>query len=137
MKRFRGWLFASPQGPRSAWKVIAWWEVRRLPFNLIVGVYGSLCFLIFFWAITASGQLQPGEDAVEPLALVAAVLGINFLFTLGWLIEVPARLLAQSPPPRLAPRLMKVCLALVLVFVSLPAAFWAGYRVLQLVGVVS
>ncbi|MBI3028029.1 MAG: hypothetical protein HYY64_00745 [Candidatus Rokubacteria bacterium] len=60
---------------------MAWWEVRRIPFNLIVGVYGVVCLVAFFWAITTSGHLQPGEDAVEPLALLAAPFGINVLYT--------------------------------------------------------
>jgi hypothetical protein len=132
MRRFRGWLFASPQGPRSLRSIIAWWELRRLPFNVIVGAYGGLCFLIFLWAITGSGQLQPGEDAVEPLALVAGLLGINVLFTLGWLIEIPARLLFPRRSSQLAPLLMKLCLGGVLGLISLPAVFWVAYRVLQI-----
>ena len=98
VKHFTDWLFASPHEPGSSWRVVAWWELRRIPFNVIVGVYGALCFVTFLWAITTSGQLQPGEDAVEPLALLAAPIGINVLCTRGWLVEVPARLLARVGP---------------------------------------
>ena len=137
MKRFTEWLFASPQGRGSSWRVVAWWELRRIPFNIIVGVYGALCFVIFLWAITTSGHLKPGEDAVEPLALLAAPLGINVLYTLGWLVEIPARLLVPGLSSRFGPILLKLGLGLGLFLITLPAAFWAGYRLLQLVGVAS
>jgi len=33
-------LFFGEVGPRSAWRIIGWWEVRRVAFNLIVGITG-------------------------------------------------------------------------------------------------
>jgi hypothetical protein len=115
--------------------VVAWWEIRRLSFNVIVGAYGALCFVVFFWAITTSGHLQPGEDAVEPIALLAAPLGINVLYTLGWLVEVPTRLLVPDLSPRFGPLLLKLGLGMGLLLITLPAGFWGGYRLLQLAGV--
>lgn len=137
MRRFAAWFFGSSQSIRSLWGVVAWWEVRRLPFNLIVGLYGLVCLGAFFWAITTSGHLQPGEDAVEPLALLAAPLGINVLYTLGWLVEVPTRLLFSNLTPRFGPLLLKLGLGFGLFLITLPAAFWVGYRLLQLARVVS
>src|ERR1700677_4510188 len=61
------WLFA-PQARPGAWRTIAWWELRRIPVNLLIGVYGIFCLSVFFWAILSSNVLQPGEDAVEPMA---------------------------------------------------------------------
>ncbi len=137
MNRFASWFFGSPQGPRSPWGVVAWWEIRRIPFNLIVGSYGVVCLVAFFWAITTSGHLQPGEDAVEPLALLAAPVGVNILYTLGWIVEVPTRLLVSDLTPRFGPLLLKLGLGLGLFLITLPAAFWVGYRLLQLARVVS
>jgi hypothetical protein len=117
--------------------VIAWWEVRRIPFNVIVGVYGAVCLVVFFWAITTSGHLRPGEDAVEPIALLAAPFGINLLYTLGWLVEGLARLLRPDLSPRFGPLLLKTGLALGLFLITLPAVLWGGYRLLQLVGFMS
>ena len=135
MRRFANWLFANPQGPRSLWGVVVWWEVRRIPFNLIIGAYGFLCLVTFFWAIATSGHLKPGEDAVEPLALLAAPFGINVLYTLGWLVEVPTRLVVPSLSPGFGPLLLKLGLGLGLFLITLPAAFWVGYRLLQLAGI--
>ena len=137
MKRFTNWLFAKPASPSSSWRVVAWWELRRIPFNIIIAVYGALCFAIFLWAIATSGHLQPGEDAVEPLALLAAPFGINVLYTLGWLVEVPARLLVPGLTPRFGPILLKLGLGFGLFLISVPAAIWAGYRFLQLVRIAS
>jgi hypothetical protein len=136
VKRFAEGFFGRPEGPRSLWEVMGWWELRRIPFNLIIGVYGGLCVLAFFWGITTSGHLQPGEDAVEPLALVTAPVAINVFYTLGWFVEIPARLTVSTLTPRLGPLLLKLGLGFGLVLITLPAAFWTGYRLLQLAGVV-
>ncbi len=104
--------------------------------NILVAVYGTACLIIFFWAITTSGQLGPAEDAVEPVALLAAPLVINALYTLGWLVEVPVRWFVPSVSDRLGPVLLKFGIGLEIFLVSLPAAIWMGYRIAQLVGLV-
>jgi len=91
--------------------------------------------VIFFWAILTSGQLAPGEDAVEPIGLIFAPLGINVLYTLGWLVEVPARLIEPRLSPRFGPFLLMTGLALGLFLISLPAAFWGTSRILQMIRV--
>jgi hypothetical protein len=134
MKRAIRWLFAEPGLPRTPSRVISWWEIRRIPFNLIIGAYGLFCLLIFLWAITTSGHLKPGQDAVEPIALLAAPLGINALYTFGWLLEVPARRVVPTLSPTFAPFLLKAGLAIGLILITLPAAFWTSYRLAQLSG---
>jgi len=105
-----------------------------LPFNVVIGAYGIVCLIVFFWAIGTSGHLQPGEDAVEPIALLAAPFGINALYTFGWLVEVPARLLVPDLTPRFGPLLLRLGMGLGLALISLPAVFWAGFRFLQMIG---
>ena len=134
VRRAVAWFFSSPDIPTSIWRVIAWWELRRIPFNGIVGAYGVLCLVIFFWAIVTSGHLQPGEDAVEPIALMAAPFGINALYTLGWLVEVPVRLVRPDVSPRFGPLLLKLGLGLAFVLITIPAGSWGGYRLLQVAG---
>ena len=134
MARFLDWFFGVPPRPTTAWSVVLWWELRRIPFNVIVGLYGLVCLTAFFWAITTSGQLRPGEDAVEPLALLAAPFGINALYTLGWLVEVPSRQFVSDLSPQFGPLLLKLGLGFGLVCITAPAAFWVGYRLLQVAG---
>lgn len=116
----------------SWWRVVLWWEVRRIPYKILVGLYGTFCLVIFFLSITTSGHLQPGEDAVEPMALFAAPIGVNVCYTLGWLVEVPARVLSPSLSPRFSPFLLKLGIGLSAFLISMPAVLWGGYRLLQM-----
>jgi len=137
VKEFLNWLFADPDKGHSLLSVVAWWEKRRIPFNIIVGLYGAICFVIFSVAIETSGHLQPGEDAVEPIILIVAPVGINILYTLGWLVEVPVRFIRPTLSAKFGPVLFKLGLGLGLLLITMPAAFWGGYRFLQLVGFLS
>jgi hypothetical protein len=125
------WLFA-PQRRPGVWRSIAWWESRRIPVNLLIGVYGISCLAVFFWAVVSSDVLQPGEDAVEPIAIMFAPFFFNICYTLGWLVEVPARLANPELSPNFGPLLMKLGLGFSFCVISIPAVFWVGYRCLQL-----
>jgi len=91
-----------------------------------------VCLAILFWAITTSGHLKPGEDAVEPMALLAAPLGVNLCYTFGWMVELPARRLSPSLSPRFGPFLLRLGIGLSDLLISVPAVLWGGYRLLQL-----
>ena len=119
------------------WKVIAWWENRRIAFNAVVGVYGLVCFIIFLVSIETSGALEPGEDAVEPLALIMIPIGLNVLYTLGWLVEALIRFTHPQLSPRFGPALLTAGIGLSVLSLSVPAAVWGGYRLLQLTGLAS
>jgi hypothetical protein len=134
-QHFVAWLFSEPNDPASAKDVIAWWELRRLPFNFVVGTSGVLCLVVFLAAIETSGHLRPGEDAVEPLALMMAPIIVNVLYTLGWVVETAYRSSEPVVSPRFGPRLFELGLGLGLFFSALPATFWCGYRLLQCVGI--
>jgi hypothetical protein len=136
VKQCRSWFFAQQEPSVRWWRVILWWELRRIPFNVLIGVYGVMCLAIFFWGILGSGILRPGEDAVEPMALVAAPFAVNICYTFGWLVELVARLVRPSLTPRLGPRLLRLGLGFSMFVISIPALYWGGYRVLQLVHVV-
>ena len=121
-------FFEPPEPPLDSWSVICWWEARRIPFNLLVGGLGAVCLGILFWALATSGHLRPGEDAVEPIALLAAPFG---------LVEAPARLLVRDLSPCFGPMLLRLGVGMSAVLIALPAAFWTGYRLLQSAGLVS
>ena len=65
----RAAFFRSGAEPRSTWQVIGWWELRRIPFNLIVGLIG--------------------------ITTVIAILGYgvmaNVFYTGGWVAELLVR----------------------------------------------
>ena len=45
--RLAGWLFAHQLEKSHPAHVVAWWELRRLPYNLIVGATGVLSLAVF------------------------------------------------------------------------------------------
>jgi hypothetical protein len=135
-----GWLFRDMSAPVYWWKAILWWELRRVPYNLIIGIYSFLSLIVFYLALNFSGHLQPGEDAVEPLAILIAPFIINILYTLGWFTELLARManptfFAYSVTIR--PLMFKLGLAFSFFVVSIPSGYWIVFCILQLCGIES
>jgi hypothetical protein len=124
MKRFLAWFFSRPKEASSWIKVVSWWEIRRIPYNAIVilaGIISSLLFLVF---IQLAHELKPGEDAIEPLALFAAFIIVNVLYTGGWMVELVSRGIRQHLSPRFGPVLLKVGTALSIGVILLPTVVW-------------
>src|SRR5262249_4022552 len=130
------WLFSHSDTPDRWWKVVLWWEIRRIPFNVFCAVYGAFCLAIFFVSILTSGHLQPGEDAVEPIALIFAPVVANILYTSGWVVGLAVRSTAPNVSQKVGLLLFKLGLAFSFVVISLPALTWGGFRLLQLLHVV-
>lgn len=59
---------------RNWFKIILWWEIRRVPYNLIMIAAGYLSFYIAFVTI--------------PLVYLVIGLGLNIIYTFGWIIEL-------------------------------------------------
>lgn len=129
------WLFRIPEGKRSLIGIILWWEVRRIPVNFIVGFIGFISLNIFYLAICNSGHLKPGEDAVEPIALLAAPILFNIAYTGGWVAEIALRILWQDSQASTGPILLKVGITFSLFVVLLPSVYWGGYWLLHAIGI--
>jgi hypothetical protein len=75
---------------KRPWDAIVWWEVRRIPYNIVLALLGSVTGITVLWI--GSHFVLPGEDVEEPLGmLVGAILyGIaaNIFYTLGWISEL-------------------------------------------------
>jgi hypothetical protein len=112
------WPFDVPPEPRSAWSIIGWWELRRVLYNLALALVGGVCCTLF--VLFMSLMLEPGEDAVEPLALPVAVVLANMAYTGGWVVELLVRLIRRNRHPHVGPKLLKVGLVFTLVVVLLP-----------------
>ncbi len=118
------WLISPPKPEQRFLGIIAWWEIRRLVYNAILLVFGGICLVLFIVFIERTGALRaPGEDAVEPLALLAAPFLINFLYTSGWIAHILLQL-AGAKTPRLGPNMWLIGTAFSLLVVSLPAVMW-------------
>jgi len=121
------WLISRPDDFRATpFEIIKWWEIRRIPYNIIVGVVGIVSLVIFFVSYCASSYAEtaaPGEDAVEPLALLAAPFIINFFYTAGWAVENIFRAV-RVRNPKIGPNLWVIGTVFSILVVSLPGADW-------------
>ena len=111
--------------PLSPWRTILWWEVRRPIYNALLALFGLVTLFVFFTAITQIGELRPGEDAEEPLALLAVPVLANVAYTLGWIAELIVRVVRRSATPRIGPLLLRVGLGFSAVVVLAPAVVWS------------
>jgi hypothetical protein len=119
------WLFAPPEEPRQWWQVIAWWELRRIPYNLIVGGVGFISLLLFYLFISLAQGVESGIDAIEPLALLIAPILLNMAFTAGWLGELFLRIAWQVQSPIIATAFLKLGLSFSLLVAILPSVIWS------------
>ena len=122
--RKKKWFFQTPATKLSPLGIIMWWEVRRIPYNILIGVYSFISLLLFYFFILSSGYLQPGEDAVEPLFIVAAPFAINLAYTAGWIVELIMRYVFALQSPKIGPHLLKAGVFFSIVVASLPTILW-------------
>lgn len=126
------WLFGRPEEPRNPFQVILWWELRRIPYNLIVGGAGTISLLLFYFFIVHSHVLRPGEDAVEPMALIIAPFVINILYTGGWVVELVIYLFLRRAT-RIGPILLAVGTAFSLCVIAVPGVVWGLFWLVHLI----
>ncbi len=87
-------FFARAEEPVGPWQVIAWWEARRLPYNMLVGFAGLMTgFVCITSGLVAERLVGVPIGLPDPplFALVAvAAYGImaNVCYTGGWIAEV-------------------------------------------------
>jgi hypothetical protein len=100
-------LYPVPDYRRTPLTLLRWWESRRLQFNRVVGAAG----LVTVGGISLLNLLPPHMMGFEflPLLVGSAVYGLmaNAFFTLGWGVEVAARLFWGRNAPDLGPILFR------------------------------
>lgn len=116
-------LFSVPDSPRRWYHIIIWWELRRVPYNAVVGVVGTLSLITF----VALASLRPKqfEDGPEPFAILAFGFGANLCFTGGWMAELVARLLWPKRVAFFGPMMFGLGLLFSIVLCFLPPLFAA------------
>jgi hypothetical protein len=124
LRKFTQWLLSVPEDEQALSQIVLWWEKRRIPYNLIVGMTGFISLLLFFLFIAKSGELKPGEDAIEPMALFIAPILMNIGYTLGWIVEGMLRIVRRNKFRRVSRELLQTGLFLSIAVVILPSAFW-------------
>jgi hypothetical protein len=70
--------------------IIRWWEVRRLHYNLFVGLSGLISMVLVL--VAGSAAVKPGVDFEEPLGMILfpIAFGImaNLCYTAGWITDI-------------------------------------------------
>lgn len=123
-----------PEGPRTTASVILWWELRRVPYNIVVGILGVISFVAYFFFISNADVLTPGEDAIEPIALLAAPFLVNIAYTAGWVVELVYRSHTGRKDTEIGPNLWLAGMAFSILAVFFPSAFWGIRWVVHVLG---
>jgi hypothetical protein len=80
-------------GPVPVPKVILWWELRRIVYNVSLLIVGMAAVIAFEFIMNEC--IPKGEDAEEPMGLLLGILlyaiCANAAYTLGWIMELRAR----------------------------------------------
>jgi hypothetical protein len=75
---------------KRPWDAIVWWEIRRIPYNLLLGLLGF--FTVIVIELIGSHFVRSGEDVEEPLGVFLGVISYdmlaNIFYTLGWISEL-------------------------------------------------
>jgi hypothetical protein len=96
---------------RNTFQIVLWWEIRRVLYNIVVLAFGIMSLVI----ISTIVNVKPGEDLVEPFAIIGFGILCNLCYSLGWLTEI-----FRKKDERYGPKMFKVGLYFTLFFVFLP-----------------
>ena len=123
-RKIYNWFFIVSSEERSALQIIAWWEIRRIPFNILIGTVGVISLILLFKFVGEAETAHPGEDIVEPISLLLAPFGINFCYTFGWIAEIAFSRIWKVDDPKLGTKLLQTGTGITLFFVLLPSLIW-------------
>jgi hypothetical protein len=116
---------------------VQWWESRRWLFNLVHFVVGICSLAVMFAvggaALEAQARVTPGEDFVEPLAVIFGIpiyaLAMNVCYAIGWETEVWT---GEIRTPEARARAFRVGLLLSSLVTLLPGlwacVYWLGHK---------
>jgi hypothetical protein len=111
-------FFSRNKPPQSTWQVIAWWEARRVPYNLLVGSMGAVSTaMCLITAIVCEHYLGepigfPDPPFLAILAVIIYAVMANVCYTGGWVTE----LIVDKVWPKEEKSFGKISFALGLVF---------------------
>jgi hypothetical protein len=92
--RLAGWIFAHQLEKSHPAHVVAWWELRRLPYNMIIAATSVLTLSVFYavaFGCERSGGIPLGMPRPPLLVLIAFIaywIVVNAFYTFGWILEL-------------------------------------------------
>jgi hypothetical protein len=110
--------------PLSRSEVIKWWELRRIPYNLVLLVIGAVALYGAVWVL--SGTRPPLTLDAWPIAIPCFIYGFiaNIFYTCGWVVELWGRATDAVAARRRAVLTFRAGFALSCVLTTLP--FWVA-----------
>jgi len=113
-------LFTVSEATRGWWQIILWWELRRIPYNLIVGLFGFVSLLLAsLISMALSFDMELGSPV---LGILFFGLAANVFYTGGWVAELLVRRFWTGSSQHLGPQLLFTGLAFSLVLDLTPIA---------------
>jgi hypothetical protein len=104
MSRLVQVLYPLADGRRTLVSLLRWWESRRLFYNLVVGATGMVTLIGI--SILSLGELGlPLLDLAGPV--VAYGVAANLCYSLGWGLEMLARIVWGDDAPDIGPLLFR------------------------------
>jgi hypothetical protein len=98
LEMLRRWpLFRRARPPERTWDIIAWWESRRIPYNLIVGAAGIASAIVMLITgfvtehVVGEAIGVPGSPFFAIVAVIVYGIMANICFTGGWILELVSR----------------------------------------------
>lgn len=118
-------ILSREDAPSTPGQVILWWEARRIPYNIAVGIVGFLSVAV----LLALGPrvTNPDEPLFSPFLLFGGILvygvGANICYTAGWIMELVIRQFGTQSTDKFAQNAFKSGLIFSCLLTSLPTWF--------------
>lgn len=118
MSALTRFLFPLPDYRRTPWSLFAWWEARRLTYNVAVGGTG----LVTLAAVTLFSNLPPQAPGLGFIWRGVVVYGVlaNVGYSLGWVVEMGMKALWGDDAPTAGPALFRQGLSFAIGLTLLP-----------------
>ncbi len=88
------WYKRTPQEKETVWEIISWWEIRRIPFNVIAVIAVLLVMNFFDWLYDAKGL---GSPLIFIPLMILGIIGINLTYMFFYLVDIFLRNQENAP----------------------------------------
>lgn len=131
-------LFKRTAEYETSWQIIAWWEARRVPYNLIVGVTGIFTSMSCL-AAAAVGEKYlrvpiglPDPPIFAIFSVIAYGVMANICYTGGWIAELIANKVWQDQAQRFGPITFTFGILFSIMLTLLPGVLVWGVLIINL-----
>ena len=133
LHRLAGKFLDSSSRENTTASIIFWWEKRRIAYNIVLFVTGSLGLALFLLFAGLEEKRTGRMVDWEPLSVIIFAVIANMAYTLGWIVESLGRWLLRVESLKLGSRLLFLG-TLFAVFLSLlPGLIWMVIYTIHLV----